>query len=153
MAKRRSKKKSLYEVWRAGREQAPYIIPPELRAVQQACRKYQAALEQGTTPKRVDGNVSDQVEGFQSGHERMQFCIGRIKQLLGRRGVSLIQFFPYYNFGHHVDKICREHEGKTLIILTRIAIAKWVAMSLDQDILEEICEQVFTIDVKQTDVL
>ena len=67
--------------------------------------------------------------------------------------MSVIRFLPYCNFGYHIDKLSREYDGRALEQEARIAVARWVAKGLDQKILEEICRQVFTIDLTEIGAL
>jgi hypothetical protein len=63
------------------------------------------------------------------------------------RGVSLIQFIPYRNFGLHVDKLTRNHSGATLRNLVVAAIEYWSAYGLRTEVLSDICVQVFGLKV------
>ena len=75
----------------------------------------------------------------------MELRADQVREVLLGHGVHLLQFVPYRNFGLHVDKLVRNHSGKTLNNLALAAIEYWQAYGLRSDILREICRQVFKL--------
>ena len=153
MARRSVSKKGTDEVRPDNLSRGLETEPYELRAVQRACRKYGTALRQGLLPLRADGDADGQLMRYSMSQERLAQRTTEIKQLLSAAGVSVIRFLAYCNFGYHIDKLSREYDGRALEQEARIAVARWVAKGLDQKILEEICLQVFSMDVVNTAAL
>jgi hypothetical protein len=153
MARRSVSKKSTDEVRPDNLSQGLETEPYELRAVHRACRKYGTALRHGLLPLRADGDSETQLMRYSMSQERLAQRTTEIKQLLSAAGVSVIRFLAYCNFGYHIDKFSQEYDGRALEQEARIAVARWVAKGLDQKILEEICLQVFTIDLTETGAL
>jgi hypothetical protein len=76
-----------------------------------------------------------------------------MRQLLSARGVPLIRFRAYFSFGYHIDKITRQPRESEVGREIRSAIDRWMQFGLDKEILEEVCLQLFSIDVHKTVVL
>lgn len=78
-------------------------------SVERAYRRYAGSVLQGTSPCRGDGDQVGQATNYLDAAERTELRAEQVRKVIMARGVSLIQFIPYRNFGLHVDKLTRNH--------------------------------------------
>ena len=116
-------------------------------AVDRATRRYGNAVRQGSIPCRADGDSSGQTDNYRTAAERSELRFAQVKQVLMERGVPPIQFVPYRNFALHLDKLCSQHLGETLLNHASSAVDYWSAYGLRPEVLREICETVFGLEV------
>ena len=112
-------------------------------SVERALRRYTNSVLQGSSPCRTDGDANGQAENYYDAAQRTALRADQVREVIMARGVSLIQFIPYRNFGLHVDKLTRNHSGATLRNLVVAAIEYWSAYGLRTEVLSDICVQVF----------
>ena len=79
--------------------------------------------------------------------EHAELRAEQIRHILNERGVPLIQFVVYRNFGLHVDKLCRDYSGETLRLRVLDAVLRWKCYGCRPEVLNEICKQVFALEV------
>ena len=115
--------------------------------VERAHQRYTNSVLQGFSPCRADGDAVAQSSNYVEAAERAELRADQVREVLMSHGVQLIQFVPYRNFGLHVDKLVRNHSGKTLNNLALAAIEYWQAYGLRSDVLREICRKVFALEV------
>ncbi len=118
-----------------------------IRSVETAVRRYAYTVRQGSSPCRADRNAEGQAANYREAAERTELRAEQIRHVLNERGVSLIQFMVYRNFGLHVDKLCRGYSGESLRLQVSDAIARWTSYGCERAILSAICRQVFALDV------
>ena len=122
-------------------------IPRRSQAiVERAHQRYTSSVLQGSSPCRADGDAVAQSSNYVEAAERAELRADQVREVLMSHGVQLIQFVPYRNFGLHVDKLVRNHSGATLRNLVLAAIEYWTAYGLRQDLLKEICKNVFSLE-------
>jgi len=112
-------------------------------SVERAYRRYAGSVLQGSSPCRADGDANGQAENYLDAAQRTALRADQVREVIMARGVSLIQFIPYRNFGLHVDRLTRNHSGATLRNLVIAAIEYWSAYGLRTEVLSDICVQVF----------
>ena len=115
--------------------------------VERAHRRYASSVLQGKSPCRADGDAATQSSNYVEAAERAELRADQVREVLMSHGVQLIQFVPYRNFGLHVDKLVRNHSGRTLNSLALAAIEYWQAYGLRKEVLSAICANVFALDV------
>jgi hypothetical protein len=118
-----------------------------IRSVECAVWRYANAIRQGSSPCRADRNADNQAANYREAAERAELRAEQLRHILNERGVSLIQFMVYRNFGLRVDKLCRDYSGETLRLQVLDAITRWTCYGCSSVILGEICLQVFGLDV------
>ncbi len=118
-----------------------------IRSVETAVRRYAYTVRQGSSPCRADRNAEGQAANYREAAERTELRAEQIRHVLNERGVSLIQFMVYRNFGLHVDKLCRGYSGESLRLMVLDAITRWTCYGCNSEILTEICLQVFGLAV------
>ena len=118
-----------------------------LIAVDRAVQRYAAALRQGIAPCRVDGKSDSQTDNFRDATERAELRYAQIKEVLCNSGVMVCQFVVYRSFGLHLDKLCRDYSGETLRARALDAVLRWKCYGCKPEVLNEICEQVFGLEV------
>ena len=116
-------------------------------SVESAVRRYANTIRQGTSPCRTDLDASLQAANYREAAERAELRAVQVRQVIMERGVSLIQFMIYRNFGLHVDKLCRDYSGETLRARALDAILRWKCYGCRPEVLAAICEQVFGMKV------
>ena len=116
-------------------------------SVESAVRRYANTIRQGTSPCRTDLDASLQAANYREAAERAELRAVHVRQVIMERGVSLIQFMIYRNFGLHVDKLFRDYAGESLRLMVMDAIARWSSYGCDQAILGSICAQVFGLNM------
>jgi hypothetical protein len=117
------------------------------RAAERAARRYGRCVEAGVTPRRADGDAGSQVEHFRLATERSARRKTQLRLVLAGHGILSGHYMPYCNFGLHVDRLIREHEGRTLRQLVEIAVSRWTSRGLRPEVLKAICGQVFQLEV------
>jgi hypothetical protein len=115
--------------------------------VERAHQRYTNSVLQGSSPCRADGDAVAQSSNYGMASERMELRADQVREVLMNHGVQLIQFVPYRNFGLHLDKLVRNHSGATLHNLILAAIDYWCAYGLRRHVLEQICRQVFGVEL------
>jgi len=115
--------------------------------VERAHRRYASSVLQGKSPCRADGDSVAQSSNYVEAAERAELRADQVREVLMNHGVPLIQFVPYRNFGLHIDKLVRNHSGATLRNLILAAIEYWSAYGLRPNVLKEICQMVFALDL------
>ena len=115
--------------------------------VERAHQRYTTSVLQGSSPCRADGDSIAQSSNYGMASERMELRADQVREVLMSHGVQLIQFVPYRNFGLHMDKLVRNHSAATLRNLVLAAIEYWTAYGLRPDVLKEICQRVFALDL------
>ena len=124
--------------------------PRDLRSVRSvdcAVSRYVRSVRQGSVPCRADGDANSQAANYRDAVERAELRAEQIRHILNERGVSLIQFVVYRNFGLHVDKLCRDHSGESLRLMVTDALDRWTSYGCDRAILSEICLKVFAVNL------
>jgi len=116
-------------------------------SVERALRRYTNSVLQGSSPCRADGNSVTQSENYYDAAQRTALRADQVREVIMARGVQLIQFVPYRNFGLHVDKLTRNHSDATLHNLALAAVEYWSAYGLRTEVLSDICVQVFGLKV------
>jgi hypothetical protein len=116
-------------------------------SVESAVRRYANTIRQGTSPCRTDLDASLQAANYREAAERAELRAVHVRQVIMERGVSLIQFMIYRNFGLHVDRLCRDYSGESLRLRVLDAIDRWGSYGCDPEILKTICRQVFALEV------
>jgi hypothetical protein len=89
--------------------------------------------------------VDNQAANYREAAERAELRAEQIRHILNERGVSLIQFMIYRNFGLHVDKLFRDYSGESLRLRTNDAVQRWKCYGCSPEVLGAICEQVFGV--------
>jgi hypothetical protein len=118
-----------------------------VRSVESAVSRYSNSVRQGAVPCRADGNAAGQAANYREAAERAELRAEQVRRILNERGVSLIQFMAYRNFGLRVDKLCRAYSGASLRTMVSDAVARWVYYGCSSDVLRAICEQVFGLKI------
>ena len=128
-----------------------WVVKPRDRrsriSVECAVRRYAGSVRQGSVPCRADGDAEGQAANYREAAERAELRAEQVRKVIMERGVSLIQFVMYRNFGLHVDKLFRAYSGESLRLQVLDAIQRWTGCGCDSEILGSICEQVFGITV------
>jgi hypothetical protein len=117
-----------------------------LKSVDCAVSRYVRSVRRGSVPCRADGDANSQAANYRDAVERTELRAEQIRHILNERGVSLIQFVVYRNFGLHVDKLCRGYSGESLRLMVTDAIARWVSYGCAREVLADICREVFALD-------
>ena len=118
-----------------------------LTSVDTAVRRYAGAIRQGSSPCRADGDAGGQTANYREAAERAELRAVQVRQVIMERGVSLIQFMIYRNFGLHVDKLFRDYSGESLRLRADDAIARWTSYGCNHEVLKQVCSQVFGIEL------
>jgi hypothetical protein len=118
-----------------------------IRSVESAVRRYANTIRQGTSPCRTDLDAGLQAANYREAAERAELRAVQVRQIIMARGVSLIQFMIYRNFGLHVDKLCRAYSGESLRLQVLDAVLRWTCYGCQPEILRAICQEVFALDV------
>jgi hypothetical protein len=118
-----------------------------IRSVDCAVGRYVRSVRRGSVPCRADGDAAGQAANYREAVERAELRAEQIRHILNERGVSLIQFVVYRNFGLHVDKLCRDYSGESLRLMVSDAIERWSSYGCDREILKQTCSQVFRLEV------
>jgi hypothetical protein len=123
------------------------MSPAERRliAVDRTVGRYARKLAFGSSSQRTDENIQEQVENYRRAAERAGLRTAQVNQVLCRMGVTPILFVPYRNYGLHLDKLIRDHDGDTLLGLYRAARLRWTAYDLEPKVLDAIAQQVFNL--------
>ena len=116
-------------------------------SVESAVRRYAGSIRQGTSPCRTDLDAGLQAANYREAAERAELRAVQVRQVIMARGVSLIQFMIYRNFGLHVDKLFRDYSGESLRLRALDAILRWKCYGCKPEVLNEICKQVFKLEV------
>jgi hypothetical protein len=114
-----------------------------IRSVDCAVSRYVRSVRRGSVPCRADGDANSQAANYRDAVERAELRAEQIRHILNERGVSLIQFAVYRNFGLHVDKLCRAYSGESLRLMVSDATERWTSYGCSPEILTEIRENVF----------
>ena len=117
------------------------------RTAERAVRRYASSLKYGANARRRDGNTEEQAANYSRAVERAGLRTMQIRQVLMAHGILPMHFMTYGNFGLHVDKLIREHEGESLRQLVLAAIDRWTRDGLRPDVLREICRTVFRLSM------
>jgi hypothetical protein len=120
-----------------------------IKSVDCAVSRYVRSVRRGSVPCRADGDADGQAANYREAVERSELRAEQIRHILNERGVSLIQFVVYRNFGLHVDKLFRDYSGESLRLQVLDAVERWKCYGCDSDVLKAICEQVFGLDVSR----
>jgi hypothetical protein len=118
-----------------------------IKSVDCAVSRYVRSVRRGSVPCRADGDAAGQAANYRDAVERAELRAEQIRHILNERGVSLIQFVVYRNFGLHVDKLCRDYSGETLRERALDAILRWKCYGCRPEVLSAICRQVFALEV------
>jgi hypothetical protein len=126
------------------------VKPRDVRSIKSvdcAVSRYFRSVRRGSVPCRADGDANSQAANYREAVERAELRAEQIRHILNERGVPLIQFVVYRNFGLHVDKLCRVHSGESLRLMVTDAIARWTCYGCDRDILKQVCSRVFGLEM------
>ena len=118
-----------------------------IKSVDCAVSRYVRSVRRGSVPCRADGDANSQAANYRDAVERAELRAEQIRHILNERGVSLIQFVVYRNFGLHVDKLFRDYSGESLRLMVTDAIVRWSSYGCKADLLAEICLKVFALDI------
>jgi len=118
-----------------------------LLSVDCAVRRYAGSIRQGSSPCRADRNAESQAANYREAAEHAELRAEQVRHILNERGVSLIQYMIYRNFGLHVDKLCRDYSGESLRLRALDAVLRWKCYGCKPGVLEEICNQLFGLEV------
>jgi len=120
-----------------------------IRSVDCAVSRYVRSVRRGSVPCRADGDANGQTANYREAVERAELRAEQIRHILNERGVSLIQFMIYRNFGLHVDKLCRDYSGESLRLRARVsdAMLRWQCYGCSPTVLQAIVKSVFALDV------
>ena len=124
--------------------------PRDLRSIKSvdcAVGRYVRSVRRGSVPCRADGDANSQAANYRDAVERAELRAEQIRHILNERGVSLIQFVVYRNFGLHVDKLFRDYSGETLRARALDAVLRWKCYGCSEELLKTICRQVFALEV------
>lgn len=69
----------------------------------------------------------------------------KVKTVLGEFGIPTWQNPPYLNFSREIYKLGKRFCGNQLRKMVNAAMVKWLALDLEQPILEEIRNTIFTL--------
>jgi hypothetical protein len=69
----------------------------------------------------------------------------QVKTVLGKYEIATWHNPAYLNFSRAVYKMTKRFAGKQLLKMVNVAMVKWVALGLDQAILEAIRNTIFTL--------
>jgi hypothetical protein len=116
-------------------------------SVDRAIGRYAAALRQGKTPCRADGQVARQTDNFQYAFMRTDLRYAQIKEVLCDAGIQTCMFVMYRSFGLHVDKLCRDYSGESLRLRALDAVLRWRCYGCNPEILRAITRTVFGLDL------
>lgn len=120
-----------------------------IRSVECAVWRYANAIRQGSSPCRADRDADSQAANYRAAAERAELRAEQIRHILNERGVSLIQFMIYRNFGLHVDKLCRDYSGESLRLMVLDAITRWTCYGCRSETLRAVCQDVFALDLER----
>ena len=98
-------------------------------------------------PGIPDGDSAGQTENFRDAFERASLRYAQIKEVLCDSGIVVCQFVVYRSFGLHVDKLCRDYSGESLRLRALDAILRWKCYGCRPEVLNEICKQVFRLEL------
>jgi len=115
------------------------------QAAERAVRRYASALRYGPNARRSDGNTEEQAANYGRAAERLSMRTAQIRQVLNDFAILPMHHMFYCNFGLHVDKLVRQHDGLTLRNMVQAAFDHWTAQGLDPAVLCAICLNVFDI--------
>ena len=118
-----------------------------IKTVDCAVSRYVRSVRRGSVPCRADGDANSQAANYRDAVERAELRAEQIRHILNERGVPLIQFVVYRNFGLHVDKLCRDYSGESLRLRVLDAVLRWKCYGCRPEVLKEICKQVFALEV------
>ena len=116
-------------------------------SVECAVRRYAGSVRQGSVPCRADGDAEGQAANYREAAERAELRAEQVRKVIMERGVSLIQFVMYRNFGLHVDKLFRAYSGESLRLQVLDAIQRWSCYGCEPEVLTEICRSVFCLSL------
>jgi hypothetical protein len=120
-----------------------------IKSVDCAVSRYVRSVRRGSVPCRTDGDANSQAANYRDAAERAELRAEQIRRILNERGVSLIQFVVYRNFGLHVDKLCRDYSGETLRARALDAVLRWQCYGCNPDVLRAIAAIVFNITLER----
>jgi hypothetical protein len=69
----------------------------------------------------------------------------KVKTVLGETGIPTWQNPPYLNYSREIYKLTKRFSGNQLRKMADAAMVKWVFLDLEQPILEEIRNTIFTL--------
>ena len=69
----------------------------------------------------------------------------KVKTVLGEFGIPTWQNPPYLNFSREVYKLTKRFSSNQLRKMANASMVKWLALDLEQNILEEIRNTIFTL--------
>jgi hypothetical protein len=118
-----------------------------IKSVDCAVSRYVRSVRRGSVPCRADGDANSQAANYRDAVERAELRAEQIRHILNERGVPLIQFVVYRNFGLHVDRLCRDYSGESLRLMVNDAIDRWSSYGCKPDVLTTICLKIFALDV------
>ena len=109
---------------------------------ERAASHYARAAERGRVSARRDGNIEEQTEAFHDAMRRQEALDRYVKQVMAGFRVPPMHTVPYCAFARHVARVCREHIGETRRVMVNVAVARWLARGLDENVLKAIVEMV-----------
>ena len=118
-----------------------------MKSVESAVSRYVRSVRQGSVPCRADGDAEGQAANYREAAERAELRAEQVRHVIMEHGVSLTQFALYRGFGLHVDKLCRDYTGESLRLMVTDAIARWTSYGCKLEVLKEICQRVFALDL------
>jgi hypothetical protein len=74
--------------------------------------------------------------------EKFEVCV---KQVLNEAGIPVIHVVPYLCFGREVGKLKTKYSGDTLSREVAVKIGKWVARTLNEDLLWKVAADVYSV--------
>ena len=112
-----------------------------------AVRRYAGSVRQGSVPCRADGNAAGQAANYREAAERTELRADQVRRVIMAHGIPLIQFMLYRNFGLHVDRLFRDYSGESLRLRALDAVLRWKCYGCKPEVLNEICRQVFALEL------
>jgi hypothetical protein len=106
-----------------------------LDRLDRAAGRYEQSVRAGRSPGRVDGDLGLQAELYRDAAARRQMRAAQVRELLRRADVPQMWFVPYCNFAQHIDRVGRNHTGKTRAALVEAAVERWTLQGLDEGVL------------------
>lgn len=117
------------------------------KSVARRLAKYDAKAVGDVVKNRIDAQRGDMVSNYGSSLNEQARIENDTKTVLNATGVPPYMIPPYIAFAKRVGKISTTHSGATATTEVCIEFAKGVSRLLDGSILNQICIDVFTIDI------
>lgn len=96
---------------------------------------------------RADQNIWLQAENYWRGYEPVHLVDMQVKELLIRRGVSMLQYVPFANFARQIGRLCRCHGAGVRQAGVAELVSRYEEMGLPREVLVDICREIFELEV------